>query len=230
MGTIGIGGYWRVAAAVCLLAVGCAQSNKQAQDQPSRQRNETATVQDQATQGSRIDITQNNNNGAGKPVNRVTTTQPVYDAHDAAYASAAGTTTIKDPSGSIYNTQINYIQTGGTTPTATGTTTGGATSQAPNQSGVQTPTQTVAPETSASVPIGVALPGGNVSNQATAAGRGQASGSKSDAIDQNYAQVWADNAALRDTLTVLADLLRAQRTPTSQPMTPEFPTTTQPAK
>lgn len=201
---------------VVVLVVGCApgcnQDSKFQVKQTPTQRNATATDQDQSTQGFYFPITQTNNNLAGtKPVNRGTTTQPVYDATEVAFANAAGSSTIKDPSGTTYNTQINYIQTGGTAADQAGTTTGGATAQSPNQTGTQTPTQTVTPETSASVPIGVALPGGNVSNQATATGRGQTDASKADTTNQNYAQLNTRVSALAEAMQALTALVKQQQ-------------------
>lgn len=222
---------WSVAMA--LLVSGCAQNSEQTQDQPSRQRNKTATEQDQSTQGFYFPITQTNNNLAGtKPVNRGTTTQPVYDATEVAFANAAGSSTIKDPSGTTYNTQINYIQTGGTAADQAGTTTGGATAQTPSQNGTQTPTQTVTPETSASVPIGVALPGGNVSNQATATGRGQTDATKSDTVNQQYAQLQTRVSALAEAVQALTALVKQQQAgvkPLGEETPAKKPTDSQPA-
>lgn len=205
---------------------GCEQPNDQRVAQTPNQTAPTTSDQDQATQGSSVNIAQHNMNGGGGPENRGTTTQPSYDAEQVAVGGPAGSLGLAKARGDTWNIQYNYVQTGGTTPSLTGYAAGTAT-QTPSQVGTQSPTQTVTPETSASVPIGVAMPGGNVSNQATAATRGNADAVKQDQITQQYAEIRAQAERIKE-LTEIIKALQGKPVTTQPdvlPMTPVVPGT-----
>ncbi len=121
------------------------------------------------------------------------------------------------------------ITTGGTAPSVTGSATGSATAaQTPGATQTITPTQDVRPEITASIPIGVAAPGGNVSNQATAAGRGSVEGA---AMTAEQRAEWTRIEAAREELARLAEALKATPPANPPPAAPpaEPPPATQPA-
>lgn len=194
---------------------GCAQNQEPRTSQTPNQDTPATQDQDQATQGSSVTVTQHNNNGGAEPQNIGTTSQPAYDAEQLAFNSPAGGMALgKSKGNNTYNTQINYIQTGGTTPSLTGSNAA---------TGTQTPTQradsnaTQHPESAASGTVAVALPAGNASAAGTAANRGNAETNKQDQIDQRVARIEATQEKLATSLAKLMEFLAAPP-PTTQPV------------
>lgn len=180
-----------------LLPVGCAQNNRQPLELfgPS-QTTPTTTTQETAGQGSQVYVWIING-GAEAP------TPGAMASAGAALASISGGRS--DASGNradgvtgqaVQSGVTLNITTGGTTQTPTGSTTGSASgTQTAAQTATQTPTQTVRPEISASVPIGVGMPGSIVDQQATSALRGEAGGEKKSANQLTWQQI---EAAMQD--------------------------------
>lgn len=209
-----------IVAAVFLLPLalmGCGQQAAQVQDQPTAQPQTTETRQQAAAQGNIYVTVQNAPDGKGGAVLKPTAGggeegDALGDWINAASTSGPGGNTSggQRATFAMAGTTIN-VTTGGTSPALTGTATGGAMTQTPTNAGTQTPTQHIQPETSAAVPIAVALPGGNNSQQAAATGRGTTSDvSKQDTIEQQYAEIRAQAAKIKE-LTEALEALKASR-------------------
>lgn len=218
----------RFAACVAaVLVVGCALDGEQQAKIKAEQSASPKTEQASAAQGNtNVNVfVQNGPDPRNQQRTTPATTQPT--GIDALVASASSGKDLNAAGASsathaMSGVTVNVVTTtGGITPTLTGTTTGTAT-QNPTQTPTNTPTQTVTPETSASVPIGVALPGGNVSNQATATGRGTTDATKSDQISQQYTRLQAERDLLRELIAERSGTLTPK--PSTQPagaLTPE---------
>lgn len=204
-----------VAAALLLVAIGCNQSTVTPVEQGTDQVQQTPTTTDQdaATQGSQVYVYVINAHGArGLPT-------PGGDVAGAIAAAAGGEdeSTLRTNGYWQSGFTIN-VNTGSTTPSLTGTTTGSATGTAsPAQTASAYPIQDIKPETSASVPIGVAMPGGIVDQQATATGKGTSDVAKSNTNDVKWAQLRAAADSLGVGADALIKLLQGMIAPTSQP-------------
>lgn len=218
---------------VCLLSLvgacvltptsGCGQKSAQIQDQPSDQRNETSNKQDQAAQGNIYVNVLNGTGTSGGGGAGPGGSDGVSALINEAVASAGGSNSSGGQRATYAQSGFTInVTTGGVSPALTGTNTGGAATQTPTNTGTHTPTQHVQPETSASVPISVALPGGNNSTQSNAVGRG-ASGeqTKQDTLDQTTTTTILKAQA--DKIGQLEALVRALR---SQPAATSKPTNT----
>lgn len=208
---------------IVALVSGCGQQAAQVQDQPSIQPQETRTDQQAAAQGNIYVTVQNAPDGkGGAPVKPTADPAGEGDAIsewiNAAASSGPGGNTSGGQRATYAQSGVTVnVTTGGTSPSLTGTATGGAQTQTPSIAGTQTPTQHIQPETSAAVPIAVALPGGNNSQQATATGRGTASDiAKQDTIDQYYSVIKAQQDKIRE-LQGLVNTLKPTSQPTSNP-------------
>ncbi len=192
------------------LYTGCAQNTEVPVVQETGQDllSPTSTDQDAATQGSQVNVWVINapargslpvtvpvdlgaEDGISNLVEQVKTAEGAdIQGTDAGYAQSAIT--------------IN-VTTGGTTPSQAGTTTATASaSQTPSAYPTVSPVQEVRPETSASVPIGIALPGGMVDQQSVATGRGQTAGTEK--TSENELR-WIKLEAMADRLEQLLPLL-----------------------
>lgn len=172
-----------VVAALFAFFGGCAQNTETPVDQVSEQQTTTPTTneQDQATQGSQVNVWVVNAPGTSSMPNPGTVdlgtgsaaTKLLDDCENAAGGNAVhGVDAGYAQSGITIN-----VTTGGTTPSATGTATGSASAgQTPSQNVTASPELRARGEVSAAMPIGVAAPGGMVDQQATATGRGATSG------------------------------------------------------
>lgn len=206
-----------VPSCLCALLFGCAQNNRQPLELfGPRQTTPTTTTQETAGQGSQVYVWIING-GADAPVPGAATQVGGAIASIAGGRSdAAGSRADSVTGQSVQSGVTLNITTGGTTQTPTGSTTGSATgTQTAAQTATQTPTQTVRPEISASVPIGVGMPGSIVDQQATSALRGEAGGEKSSAHQLTWQQL---EAAMQDP-AVREGILRLLQPPaaTSQP-------------
>ncbi len=186
----------------CLL-MGCAQNTEAPIDQFTGQETLTPTTTDQeaATQGSQVYVWVVNAPGRGG----LPDTSDLLLGPEDGVKSRIQNLTNQDGT-ALAGTDAGYAQaginititTGGTTPSLTGTTTATASAaQTPSAYPTLTPTQDIKPEASVAVPIGVAMPGGMVDQQATATGKGQTSGTTK--TSENELR-WAElRTALEDT-------------------------------
>lgn len=179
--------YWRVlvAMAFAFVIAGCAQNEEQSVTTTSQQQTPIipTTTQDQASQGSRVEVNIYNTEKANKTLtesvfglDQVSETQPFEDVsaggEEGATARRRAVT---------YSVVANVnVTTGNTIPTATGTATGtGTTTQTPTASPTQSGTQEPRASVQANIPI-AAAPGSYSSAQGgVAAGEGSTSGDQS---------------------------------------------------
>ncbi len=199
---------------VMFLVVGCAQGTAVpiVQDTGQETITPTTTDQDAATQGSQVNVWVINAPGRGG----LSDPAPISLGGDSGIsmlvdkvANADGAT-IEGTDAGYAQSGINItINTGSTTPGQSGTTTATASvAQTPSAYPTVSPIQDIKPETSASVPIGVALPGGMVDQQAIATGKGQtADTSKTSENDQRWAKIEATADKLEHLLPLLEQLL-----------------------
>jgi len=206
---------------VVALVSGCALDGKQESTQDTRQQASPKTEQASAAQGNTyVNVWMENGPETGKArtPQGPPTSQPSGIAAMVAQANsgkdANGTGTVGATYAQAGNTVNVYTTTGGVTPTQTGTTTGTAT-QTATQTPTNTPTQHVEPKTSASIPVAVALPGGNNSQQSNAAQEGQVTATKSDQISQQYTRLQAERDLLRELIAERNG--RLDMRPTTQP-------------
>lgn len=206
---------------------GCAQSNKQGVDQGSKQESNqrTATTpistqqqEQMAPKHFTVQVIQH----PERP-DRLTEDGWKEDAAGAGIpglnAACAGDDHKAYTIGAI---TVNITEGGSQTPsiggTVTGTSTGTQTpTQTPTQTGTQYPTQHIQPETSASVPIAVGMPGSSQSQQSTATGpgaNGSPTASQTNANPANYTNIRATPQALQQAIDFLNGL---KQQATSQP-------------
>lgn len=219
---------WMLSAAVILLMLialfllsGCGQQTNTPVAQQTDQMAATpvATDQNAASQGSQVNVWLLNTTADGGLPNADAIQ---LDASGFASVATDGKSTAADNSSKdakggyvISGVTIN-VTTGDTTPSLTGTATGtGSASQAPAQTVSAYPVQDIRPETSASIPIGVAMPGGMVDQQAIATGKGQTSDTSK--TSENELR-WQRVEAAADRIEKLAPLLeKFFQVPTTQP-------------
>lgn len=192
---------------------GCAQNTETPVGQRTDQTAATpvATDQQAATQGSQVNVWIVNAPGKGtlpKPGEvTIGAAESLTKLLDQATNDAGGNAVDGVTAGYAQSAITVNITTGGTTPSLTGTATGtGSASQAPSQNVASYPVQDVRPEISASVPIGLAMPGGMVDQQAIATGRGQTEGTGKTSDNELR---WQRIEAAASQLEKLAPLLEA---------------------
>lgn len=229
---------WIVSATLILLMVlalvlltGCGQQTDTPVAQQTDQMAATpvATDQNAASQGSQVNVYLLNTTADGglPDAGTITVEAGAQPSIATDSKSSAADNSSKDAKGGyvISGVTIN-VTTGDTTPSLTGTATGtGSASQSPAQTVSAYPVQDIRPETSASIPIGVAMPGGMVDQQAIATGKGQTSGTEKTSENQlTYTQL----RAMHDQIGKLLEQLKPPAIPTTQPAKTE-PDTGNPA-
>lgn len=221
------------ATVLALLSVGCAQNTETPVGQWTDQTAATpvATDQQAATQGSQVNVWIVNAPGKGNLPNPGEVTIGAGDALskllDKATNDAGGNAVDGVTAGYAQSAITVNITTGGTTPSLTGTATGtGSASQAPGQSVASYPVQDVRPEITATVPIGVAMPGGMVDQQAVATGRGQTSDTgKTSENELRWQRIEAAASQLEQLAPLLEAFWQQQGGVPPAKLTPETPGT-----
>lgn len=224
-GVIGVG---LVFAVVLLLALGgCAQSNDQASDQVAPQRtaaSPVSTQQQEQMAPKRIFVQVVQHPERPEKLNEDGVSE------DAKGAAIPGLSDQRECPGDDHRTYaigaitVNITEGGAQTPSlggggATGTATG---TQSAAQTPSQYPTQHIQPETSASVPIAVGMPGSSQSQQSTATGpgaNGDLNPSQTNSNPANYTSVRVPNDQLAKVLELLGKP-GASPSPATQPAAP----------
>ena len=220
--------------ACVMLLGGCEQKTAAPVAQGSDQKTVTPTTneQGQAAQGSYVTVNQYNNqyNFSPRGLDPCEEGQPLVGvtgedgsavipetASTGAGGEAKGVTARVAVAGNTVSGGGVQITTGNQTPGQTGTATGttSGTSQAPTATATAYPTQHIQPEASISLPVGVAMPGGSVDQQATATGRGTSTGqTQTNTTDQRLAKLEATASKMEQILPLLQSMLGL---PTTQP-------------
>lgn len=177
----------------------------------------TKTDQDSATLGAQLYFILPNGSGSGSR----TTPLPdvdIDDGIDDLIAKANGqTANAEGIAGRFAQAGFSWtINIGATSPSQAGTTTGsGNAAQTPTANPTVNPVQ----ENTASVPIGVALPGGMVDQQSLATGRGQTSDTeKKSENDLRWAKIEARMDKLDRILPLLEKVFDVPAPPPTQPV------------
>jgi len=180
------------------------------------------TEQDTATQGTNLHLFVNNapgtgtfQTGSGPDIGFAKPDEPSVALNRAIKRAEAGngSSSLDDADAKYIQIATVHITTGGTTPTVTGTTpvTASPSFSAPFR---------VDPETGIAVPVGIAMPGGLVDQQASATGRGDVDADKTSQQEQRWAKLESNVGQLQEQVAALQALL-AQVWENTEPADPE---------
>lgn len=222
-----------VALSVLVGLAGCAQKTETPVGQWTDQTAATpvATDQQAATQGSQVNVWIVNAPGKGALPNpgevSIGTGESLSKLLESARNEAGGNEVQGVDAGYAQSGITINVTTGGTAPSLTGTATGtGSASQAPSQNVASYPVQDVKPEISASVPMGLAMPGGMVDQQAIATGRGQTEGTgKTSENELRWQRIEAAASQLEKLAPLLEAFWQQQGGVPPAKLTPETPGT-----
>lgn len=213
--------------------IGCAQNTETPVGQWTDQTAATpvATDQQAATQGSQVYVWVVNAPGRATMPNpgevSIGTGESLSKLLASAKNEAGGNEVTGVDAGFAQSGITINVTTGGTAPSLTGTATGtGSATQSPGQSVASYPIQDIKPEITATVPIGLAMPGGMVDQQAVATGRGQTSDTgKTSENELRWQRIEAAASQLEQLAPLLDAFWRQQNGLPPAELTPETPST-----